>query len=213
MANKVSIWKEIWSGKSVTRAYLNVRLAQEELIGRTIDIGGGHDADYIRFMKRQDNVVFETFDQKAGSTVDFEIDPLPATSASYDTVLFLNVMEHVFNHQHIASEVVRLVKPGGQVIGFVPFLMWYHPDFRDFFRYTHEALKLIFERAGATDVKIEPLAFGPFTAAAQMIIQSFPRLLRLPVFIPFYLLDCLFRWLRPSRVGSFALGYTFVIRK
>jgi len=213
MAKRVSVWKEIISGKSVTRAYLNVRLTRECLSGRTIDIGGGHGSDYIKFMQQQREVIFETFDVKAGALIDFEKDALGAADGSYDTVLFLNVMEHIFNHQHIANEVVRIVKPGGQVIGFVPFLMWYHPDHRDFFRYTHEALQIIFERAGATNIKIEPIARGPFTAAAHMILQSFPRVLRPVVFLPFYCLDVIFSHLRPNRTSPFALGYFFIMTK
>lgn len=213
MSQRVSIWREIWSGKSVTRAYLNQRLSNETLLGKTIDIGGGHGADYITFMQREGSVSFETFDVKAGTMVDFETDTLGAADGAYDTVLFLNVLEHIFNHQHLANEIVRIVKPGGQVIGFVPFLMWYHPDHRDYFRYTHEALQVIFTKAGAKNITIEPVARGPFTAAAQMILQSLPRLVRIPVFLPFYLLDCLFGQLRPSRRSPFALGYYFVFTK
>jgi SAM-dependent methyltransferase len=209
----LELCQDIFAGKSVTRAFLDLRLSRETLMGKVIDVGGGHDAAYIRFMKRSADVQFETFDIKAGATVDFEVDALPALDGQYDTVLFLNVMEHIFNHQHIATEVVRIVKPGGQVIGFVPFLMWYHPDHKDFFRYTHEALQIIFERAGAKEIRIEPVAFGPGMAAAHMILQSFPRLLRVPLFLPLYLFDVVYRRLRRERCDVFALGYFFVLSK
>ena len=208
-----SIFLALCSGNSVTRSYLNERLSNETLIGKTIDIGGGRDADYIGFMERRGDVSFETFDVKAGAQINFETDTLPAADGMYDTVLFLNVMEHIFNHQHIANEVLRITKPGGQVIGFVPFLMWYHPDHRDFFRYTHEALQMIFERAGASKIEITAVAPGPFTAAAHMIVQSFPRVLRPLVFLPFYLFDAVFNFLRPGRSDVFALGYFFVLHK
>lgn len=205
--------RALHSGKSVTRAFLDARLSLETLRGNVIDIGGGHNDEYISSMKRNSNIVFQTFDIKAGATVDFEKDALLAADGMYDTVLFLNVMEHIFNHQHIAGEVVRILKPGGQVIGFVPFLMWYHPDHRDFFRYTHEALQIIFERAGARNITIEPIAFGPGTAAAHMILQSFPRILRVPVFLPFYVFDVVYRKFRLNRANVFALGYFFVMTK
>lgn len=207
-----TVCRALLSGQSVTRSLLNLRLQQEVLRGTTIDIGGGHNADYIKFMKRSDDVQFETFDVKVGATVDFEKDALPTADGVYDTVLFLNVMEHIFNHQHIASEVVRITKPGGQVIGFVPFLMWYHPDHHDFFRYTHEALEIIFSRAGAKKLHIEPIAVGPFTAAAQMMVRSFPRILRPLVFAPLFALDAVFIKLRPGHGKNFALGYFFVLQ-
>ena len=213
MQKTPSIWSALWSGKSITRAYLNECLAKEKLSGKTIDIGGGRNADYINFMSRGHDVSFETFDMKAGARVNFETDALPAADGVYDTVLFLNVMEHIFNHQHIANEVLRITKPGGQVIGFVPFLMWYHPDHCDFFRYTHEALQIIFERAGASKISITAISPGPFTAAVHMVIQSFPRIVRPIVFVPFYLFDVLFRRLRPGRSDVFALGYFFVLHR
>ena len=213
MSNLSFLVKEIWKGESVTRSFLNLRLKRETLVGKVMDIGGGKNSDYISFMKRKGDVNFVNFDVKTGAQVDFEKDPLPLTSDSCDTVLFLNVMEHIFNYQHIANEVVRITKPGGQLIGFVPFLMWYHADHRDFFRYTHEALEIIFTNAGAKDIKIEPVSFGPFTAAAQMFLAWLPRFLRVPVFIIFYTVDCIFIKVRPEFVGRYALGYFFKIIK
>ncbi len=204
---------EIFKGKSVIRAYYNARLKKDTLDGSVIDVGGGKNADYLSFMKRAENVRFETFDQKAGAQIDFEINALPAATGAYDTVLFLNVMEHIYNHKYILSEVYRITKPGGQLIGVVPFLMWYHPDYKDFFRYTHEALERIFAECGITEYTIEPLARGPFTAAAQMIMQSLPMFTRLPVFLFFHGLDSVFLFLRPKNGARYILGYYFKIRR
>jgi SAM-dependent methyltransferase len=215
MSNLRFIVKQLWSGQSVTRAYLNKRLSQETLSGQVIDIGGGKNASYISFMNKTDNVSFQTFDVKAGDVeVDFETDPLPAATGRYDTVLFLNVMEHIFNYQHIANEVLRITKPGGKLIGFVPFLMWYHPDHSDYFRYTHEALEKIFTEVGVKEIKIEALGGGPFVAAAQMMIQSIPfRWLRISVFGTLYLLDSLYKKIKGSDSRSYQLGYYFLISK
>ena len=58
------ICSEIWKNKSVLRAYLNLRLKKDILRGNTIDIGGGKNADYISFMKKEQGVQFKTFDLK-----------------------------------------------------------------------------------------------------------------------------------------------------
>lgn len=204
---------QINDGQSVLRAFLNLRLAQESLSGNTIDVGGGKNAKYLSFMKKEERVNFKTFDLKAGQFVNFETDTLPASDGEYDTVLFLNVMEHIFNHTHIAREVVRITKNTGQLIGFVPFLMWYHPDHSDYFRYTHEALEKIFKGAGATNITVESISRGPFAAACHMILLSFPRLLRVPIFLLFYGLDSIFLMLRASHAERYALGYYFFITK
>ncbi len=205
--------KEILSGKSVVRAYYNARLRKDRLVGLVIDVGGGRTADYINFMPRGEGVVLKTFDVKAGARIDFETDTLPAADGTYDTVLFLNVMEHIYNYKNILSEVYRITKRDGRVIGVVPFLMWYHPDHRDYFRYTHEALEKIFTECGIKRFTIEPLARGPFTASAQMIMQSLPIIVRLPVFLIFHGLDSIFLLLRPKNGARYILGYYFSITR
>jgi len=207
------VLKEILQGKSILRSYLDFSLLNIELRGRTIDVGGGSGEGYVSFVKRAEGTVFETFDIKNGNFVDFEKDQLPAADNTYDTVLFLNVMEHIFNHQHIANEVVRITKPGGQLVGYVPFLIWYHPDHKDFFRYTHEALQIILERTGATQIEIIPDYAGPFIAATQMALLSIPRLLRPFLFIPAYILDEAFFFLKKTKESRFILGYLFLVHK
>ena len=213
MRNFLFLCKEISVGKSVTRAFYNLRLKQDSLEGVVLDIGGGKNSDYLNFMPRAENVTFLTLDVKAGAVVDFEKDRLPVEDATADTVLFLNVMEHIYNHKHILSEVYRITKPGGQLIGVVPFLMWYHPDYKDYFRYTHEALERIFSECGITNYTIVPLARGPFTAAAQMLMQSLPMITRLPIFLCFHGLDAIFLWLRPKNGARYILGYYFTITR
>ncbi|MCU0678313.1 MAG: class I SAM-dependent methyltransferase [Candidatus Pacebacteria bacterium] len=205
---------EIWRNKSVLRAYLNLHLKELEVQGRVIDIGGGgKSSTYLEHIKLKNNTEIINFDPKIGSLIDFEKDSLPCEDNHYDTVLFLNVMEHIFNHQHIANEVVRILKPDGLLIGYVPFLMWYHPDPKDFFRYTHEALEIIMSRAGAKNIHIEAIAPGPFTIAAHMTILSLPRFLRPLWFAPLYFLDKLFARFQNKPDKRHVLGYLFILRK
>lgn len=207
------ITKEVWVGKSVLRAFLNYRLKDEILKGKIIDVGGGGGDNYISFVGRAEGASFETFDLKVGKQVDFETDNLPANSDSFDTVLFLNVMEHIYNHQHIANEVVRILKRDGRLIGFVPFLMWYHPDHRDYFRYTHEALRKILTAAEAKNVEVEHVGIGPFMAAAHITVLSFPKYLRMIPFFFLYGLDLLYIALKKHEGNKYALGYYFTLTK
>jgi len=213
--NKFSfILKKIAANKSLLRAYLDFSLHGVTLKGKTIDVGGGHGDEYLSFVARAENTVFETFDLKVGKQVDFEKDPLPAPDCSYDTVVFINVMEHIYNYQHIANEVVRITKTGGQLIGYVPFLMWYHPDHCDYFRYTNEAILRIFQQAGGKSIKITPNYCGPFIAAAQMMILSFPRWFRPVIFCIFYALDKVYFLFKKNEGSSrYVLGYLFVVSK
>lgn len=213
MSEYFFISKELFKGRSLLRAYLNLRLTKEILRGDTIDVGGGVGQKYLDSIGKESNLVFKNFDRKTGAEIDFEKDQLPAADGQYDTVLFLNVMEHIFNYQHIANEVVRITKPGGQLIGYVPFLMWYHPDHKDFFRYTHEALEIILQRTGAKKFSIEAIAPGPFTAGANMFITILPSFLAPLFFLPFFLLDMVYVRIKPAARERYPLGYVFKINK
>ncbi len=204
--------KEITSGKSVVRSYLNLRLKGERLRGRILDLGSGGSDRYSTFIPKEEDAMYELFDVKQGTVVDFEVDTLPRESDSYDTVLLLNVLEHIYNYPHLLHEIRRIKKGNGVLIGFVPFLMWYHADPHDFFRYTDEALVKILGSAGFSHVYVDVLYSGPFVSAFQMIHTTLPRLLRPFVFIPAYVLDMLFRRLRSRVAKRYAIGYYFTAR-
>ncbi|MCB0280700.1 MAG: methyltransferase domain-containing protein [Calditrichaeota bacterium] len=202
--------RELWKSKSVTRSFLNYRLSLEKIEGYTIDLGAGKKDLYSTLIPQATGTELVSFDFKQGNQVDFETDKLPADENTYDTVLLLNVLEHIFNHAHLLKEIGRIKKPTGRLIGFVPFLMWYHPDPHDYFRYTFEALEKLHHQAGYQKITIESIHYGPFVASLQMIHTCLPRWARVIIFVAAYGLDSLFRILRPKAVTRYALGYYFV---
>lgn len=207
--------KNILKRQSILRAYLNHHLSSIKLAGKTVDIGSGSGwLKTTELFKKESDFSYQAFDLKVGTNIDFEKDALPVESNLYDTVLFLNVMEHIFNYQNIANEVMRIVKPNGQMVGYVPFLMWYHPDHSDFFRYTDEAIEKIFTEAGASDIEIIPNRCGPFVAANQMMNLSVPLFVRPIIFSFSYLLDRIYFLLKGNESESrYVLGYLFICRK
>lgn len=189
------------------RAYMNTRLASVRFVGRILDVGGGRDTRYLSF--HPDVIRVETLDAKAGHSINFEADPLPMDDGSYDTVLLFNVLEHVFNFAHLLSEARRVLARGGTMHGVVPFMVRYHPDPHDYFRYTEETLRRILGDAGFSDVQVESFGGGPFVAAAHQFLQYFPRILRVPVFMCFFIIDGVFVRLRPHSRSFYPLGYYF----
>lgn len=205
--------KYTWQGHSVTRAFLNDRLETVNLEGRTLDLGSGKDTAYLDFVPRADNCTYEVYENKLEKTIDFEIDSLPYDNQQFDTVILLNVLEHIFNFSHLMKETHRITKVGGKMIGFTPFLMRYHGDPHDYFRYTDEALEKILTQAGWGSVEVEPVGMGPFMASAHQFSRSFPKILRELIVIKFYLLDKIFIALRPRATSQYVLGYYFETRK
>ncbi len=67
---------------------------------------------------------------------------------SYDVVYSRNVFEHLREPWRAAEECVRIVKRRGLLMHAAPFAWRYHPVPVDFYRYTHDGLKYLFERTG-----------------------------------------------------------------
>jgi SAM-dependent methyltransferase len=82
--------------------------------------------------------------------------PLPINNNSADTIVCLSVLEHLCEPQTLVNEAYRILKPGGAIILQVPWQWWIHEAPYDFFRYTPYALKYMFEKAGFTNVEVEP---------------------------------------------------------
>jgi len=81
--------------------------------------------------------------------------PLDLPDNYCDIVTLSNVLEHIPSPGDVIKECFRILKPGGMVIGAVPFLVRLHQEPYDFHRYTNYALKYYLESAGFKDIKVE----------------------------------------------------------
>jgi ubiquinone/menaquinone biosynthesis C-methylase UbiE len=68
----------------------------------------------------------------------------PFMEASLDGILSVAVLEHVANPEAHVAEMYRVLKPGGSVLCFVPFMQGYHASPNDFQRYTESGLRQLF---------------------------------------------------------------------
>lgn len=206
------ILRQILKGKSLMRALLNYEAREHRLFGVVLDVGGGGNPSYLRFFRKAPDARIITLDMRL-SPVDFERDPLPYAEASVEQVVLCNVLEHIYNHTFLMREARRVLKPGGELLGFVPFFMQVHPDPHDYFRYTKEALERIFQAAGFREVSVKELGRGPLAIHLNNLSLFLPRALTL-VFLPlWYMFDSILVWLRPHWRMRFPLGYFFVLRK
>lgn len=57
---------------------------------------------------------------------------------SVDLVICTEVLEHVSQPLAAVEKIFRVLKPGGRLVASTPFLVPYHPDPHDFYRYTKE---------------------------------------------------------------------------
>lgn len=205
------ILKKLYAGQSMLRISMNLGFRTHSLSGLVVDVGGGHEPDYFEYLDMSNASSIVPVDGSF-SGIDFEKDPLPFADASVDSVLCANVLEHVYDHRFLIKEMRRILKPGGKLVGFVPFLIQYHPDPNDYFRYTTQALTRLFAEASFSDVRIRGIGGGPFLANFNNLVLSIPRPLRPLMYLPYAALDALFLAFRPAARDRYPLGFIFSMR-
>jgi SAM-dependent methyltransferase len=158
--------------------------------GTIYDLGCG-EASYkdwfLQFSERYVGVDWsDSFHNIKADIVANLNEPLPIEDAVADTVLSFSVMEHLSEPQLMLKEAFRILKPGGGLILQVPWQWWIHEAPYDFFRYTPYGLRLLLERAGFTEIDVQPQA-GFFTMITMKLNYFTSRLVRGPRLLRFVL--------------------------
>jgi len=104
---------------------------------------------------------------------------LPVRSESADTVLILNVLEHLLEPDKALGEVARALKPGGKCLLEVPFLYPLHDQPFDYQRWTRHGLKTSAARAGLQVTSLVPIGKAPETIGLLCNLMLSRAILRL----------------------------------
>ena len=76
-----------------------------------------------------------------------------ALPRQYDLIVAEQVFEHVRYPARAAANVLRMLREGGMFLITLPFLIQYHPQPLDLWRWTGPGLKCLLEDAGFADVQ------------------------------------------------------------
>lgn len=149
---------------SLNRRALYTFLENFSLDGSVVDLGGSLNASYHPSLRGNNTFTVVNIDTNYGYDIYANLEELlPMNSEQFDHALLLNVLEHIYNYKQLVTETYRIMKPGGTVLHLTPFLVQEHGCPYDFFRYTPQALRRIYEEAGFTVQSIEPVCAGVFT--------------------------------------------------
>lgn len=125
-----------------------------------LDIGGGSGKSYEKAIRNLEHVNYTSLDFVAKATwrasrneavgIVGNIQKCNAhiPPSSFQIVMALNVFEHLAFPWIAAREMIRLVVNGGLLVVAAPFSWRYHGVPIDTFRYTHTALRILFESSG-----------------------------------------------------------------
>lgn len=148
---------------------------------RVLDIGAGLRADPSRgnrvdpkrawikpLLERVRYDVLDPVDTYKPDIVG-DLQAMPVDDAFYDSVICLAVLEHVPRPWDGVKEMLRVLKPGGFLFLYVPFLAPYHAEpgyYSDFWRFTDEGIKtLLYE---FDEVRLVPVR-GPVETLAHLL--------------------------------------------
>lgn len=85
-----------------------------------------------------------------------DIHTLPFADGSQDAIVCVSVLEHVENPIKACAELHRVLRPGGYLLVYVPFLYYYHAErgyYKDYWRFTEDTIRMLFK--DFSEIKIE----------------------------------------------------------
>ena len=100
-----------------------------------------------------------------------DLSELPFADESFDALINLVVLEHVFEPNRVLKEFARVLKPGARVLIAVPLAWEVHQAPHDYFRYTCHGLRRLLTEAGLRVETIRPMG-GFFTLLARRLLNS-----------------------------------------
>jgi SAM-dependent methyltransferase len=184
---------------------------------RILDIGGGLRVDgsrgnvedvsraWIKPLLGQ--VTYEVMDPVPTYHPDMigDVMAMPCEDASYDAIICHAVLEHVPRPWAAMSEIFRVLKPGGTLFAYVPFLSPYHAMpgyYGDYFRFTEDGIRSLC--GDFTHVEVVPVR-GPAETLGHLIPSSVVRSTCVRIG----------RWIDTHRhaSGKQAAGYFFTAKK
>jgi SAM-dependent methyltransferase len=146
----------------------SLREAAPQARGRFLDVGCGDrrfEPLFTRYVESYTGVEHEAVyasthaaQRSTKPDVLYDGKRLPFETASFDSMLCADVLEHTPDPAGLIGEMARVLKPGGKIILTAPFAFRLHEEPYDYFRYTLHGLNTLFESAGLRI--LEKHAFG-----------------------------------------------------
>lgn len=215
--------KHHFSAAAYSHLAVSLPLARAHLKGRLLDVGCG-DMPFRTELESQvtayDGLDFFPRSDRVRYVADAQ-DMHMIDAGVYDSVLCLEVLEHVPDPFRAMAEIGRVLRPGGSLVLSVPHLSRLHDLPHDYYRYTRHGVEQLLKHGGLEPVELR-VRGGLFSFVShQLSTIALGLVWGVPV-----LRDVVWhlnRWLLVypavaldralDRQGLFAMGYTVAARK
>jgi SAM-dependent methyltransferase len=127
--------------------FLEREVSELPVNARILDVGAGH-GDFAEIFIGRDYISLDVVPYAEVDLVCDLTQQVPFRPGTFDVIVLMNVLEHVFAFEKLMASLSALLKPGGRLIMAVPFMIKVHQPPFDFHRYTHFALPQIGADAG-----------------------------------------------------------------
>lgn len=127
--------------------FLQVQVQGQGRQALILDVGAGHGDFSQIFAGRR----YLSVDVVPYPEIDLACDLgecVPFRPGTFDMLVLMNVLEHVYQFHELLAALHYLLKPGGSLVIAVPFMIKVHQAPFDFYRYTHYTLDRLAKQHG-----------------------------------------------------------------
>jgi SAM-dependent methyltransferase len=96
---------------------------------------------------------------------------LPFPDNTFEGAINIVTLEHVKEPARVIEEIHRVMRPAGRLLIIVPHEWEEHQTPHDYFRYTRYGMRYLLERAGFTDITVEPVG-GYFRLMSRRLLNA-----------------------------------------
>jgi SAM-dependent methyltransferase len=220
---KGTIWRQAnWS-------FLEQQIDSLDKNAVILDVGCGH-GDFSKILSTRECIYLDIVPYPEAHLACDLTKTIPFRSESFDAIVLMNVLEHVFEAQQLLLTLKSLLKPGGVVIITIPFLLKIHHGPFDFQRYTHYALRKIADDLCLECVKLEGFYDAPYLVGEGVrniqyyLLSGLPRIKRWLIKLILLNMNCMISALGfllgsrktsspDAQTSQAPIGYHVVLRK
>ena len=154
-------------------------LSKLTLNGEILDLGGSKTAGYHELIKGNHRITTVNINTDYGCDMVFDIEKsFPLENETYDAIICLNTLEHIYDFNNVIRESYRVLKAGGTIILSSPFMHHLHSSLDDFFRYSKSAYIRFLSDARFINIEVRNIGNGLFSLIFQTSMGFYPGLLQ-----------------------------------